>query len=142
MVTQKLRVVQSNEMGFPSIVDDECLSGLKSLTAKEEKTQNTLRKTLFILKRRDGFRDFAVLDSVYDHYRDEDRKYALNIFSIPIVLCDQALMVHLISRNGRTPLERRMRSVDLNLGCNRYLFLSNTPLFEILYQGKVRDLSC
>jgi len=85
-------------MGFPSAVGDECWSGLKSFTAREENTRSTLRKTLFILKRRDGLRDFAVFDSEYDHYRDEDRKYVFNIVSTPIVLRDQEMMVHLMSR--------------------------------------------
>jgi len=98
MVAQKLRVIQFNEMGFPSGVGDPCWSGLKSFTAKEEKTGNTLRKTLFILKRKGGLRDFAVFDSEYDHFRDEDRKYVFRIVSMPIVLRDQELMVHLMSR--------------------------------------------
>ena len=98
MVDSKLRVIQSNEMGFPSAVGDQCWSGLKSFTAKEEKTGCTLRKTLFILKRKDGLRDFAVFDSEYDHFRDEDRKYVFEIVSKPIVLRDQDRMVHLMSR--------------------------------------------
>ena len=85
-------------MGFPSAVGDECWSGLKSFTAKEEKTGSTLRKTLFILKRKDGLRDFAVFDSEYVDYRDEDRKYVFEIVSGLTVLCDQELMVHLMSR--------------------------------------------
>ena len=98
MVAVKLRVIQSNEMGFPSGVGDPCWSGLKSFTAKEEKTGCTLRKTLFILKRKDGLRDFAVFDSEYDHFRDEDRKYVFKIALKPIVLRDQDMMVHLMSR--------------------------------------------
>jgi len=98
MFAQKLRVIQSNEMGFPSAIRDECWSGLKSFTAKEQKTKSTLRKTLFILKRRDCLRDLAVFDSEYDDYRDEDRKYVFKILSVPIVLRDQEMMVHLMSR--------------------------------------------
>jgi len=98
VVAAKLRVIQSNEMGFPSAVGDQCGSGLKSFTAKEEKTKSTLRKTLFIFKRRGGLRDFAVFDSVYDDYHDEDRKYVFKILSVPIVLRDQEMMVHLMSR--------------------------------------------
>ena len=98
MVAQKLRVIQSNEMGFPSGVGDPCWSGLKSFTAKEEKCDQTLRKTLFILKRSDGLRNFAVFNSVYDYFRDEDRKYVFKIVSAPIVLRDQDRMVHLMSR--------------------------------------------
>ena len=98
MIALKLRVIQSNEMGFPSSVGDQCWSGLKSFTAKEKTIGQTLRKTLFILKRRDGLRDFAVFDSEYDHYRDEDRKYVFKIVSTPTVLRDQEMMVHLMSR--------------------------------------------
>lgn len=85
-------------MGFPCAVGDRCWSGLKSFTAKEEKTGCTLRKTLFIFKRKDGLRDFAVFDSEYDQFRDEDGKYVFEIASKPIVLRDQELMVHLMSR--------------------------------------------
>jgi len=88
MVAQKLRVIQSNEMGFPSAVGDECWSGLKSFTAKEKNKGQTLQKTLFILKRKDGLRDFAVFDSEYDHFRDENRKYVCKILSAPVVLRD------------------------------------------------------
>lgn len=85
-------------MGFPSAVRDECWSGLKSFTAKEEKTGSTLRKTLFISKRRDVFRDFAIFDSEYDDYRYEDGKYVFKIVSVLIMLRDQKIMVHLMSR--------------------------------------------
>ena len=98
MVSQKLRVIQSNDKGFPSAIGDRCWSGLKSFTAKEEKIGNTLRKTLFILKRKDGLRDFAVFDSSFICFRDADRKYVFEIASKPIVLCDQDMMVHLMSR--------------------------------------------
>ena len=98
MVAQKLRVIQSNEMGFPSAVGDQCWSGLKSFTAKEKNNGQTLRKTLYILKRKDGLRDFAVFDSVFVDFRDADRKYVFEIVSAPIVLRDQDTMVHLMSR--------------------------------------------
>ena len=98
MGAQKLRVIQSNEMGFPSGVGDPCWSGLKSFTAKEEKSHQTIRKTLFILKRGYGLRDFAVFDSSFTCFRDADRKYVFEITSKPIVLRDQRLMVHLMSR--------------------------------------------
>jgi len=98
VVAAKLRVIQSSELGFPSVVGDQCWSGLKSFTAKEEKIGNTLRKTLFILKRKDGLRDFAVFDSSFICFRDADRKYVVEIASKPIVLRDQELMVHLMSR--------------------------------------------
>lgn len=85
-------------MGFPSAVGDLCWSGLKCFTAMEEKSGSTLRKTLFFLKRKDGLRDFAVFDSEYVDYRDKDRKYVFEIISDPVVLRDQDLRVHLMSR--------------------------------------------
>ena len=91
-VAQKLRVIQSNEMG------NQCWSALKSFTAKEEKSGLTLRKTLFILKRSNGLRDFAVFESVFNHFRETDRKYVFEITSAPIALRDQTMMVHLMSR--------------------------------------------
>ena len=98
MVAHKLRVIQSNEMGFPSAVGDKCWSGLKSFTTKEKNNDPTLRKTLFILKRRDGLRDFAVFESVFVRYREKDRKYVFEITSTPVALRDQTMMVHLMSR--------------------------------------------
>ena len=98
MVSQKLRVIQSNERGFPSAVKDRCWSGLKSFTTKEEKTKNTLRKTPFILKRSDGLRDFAVFESVYIDFREIDKKFIFEIRTKPIALRDQSMMVHLMSR--------------------------------------------
>ena len=98
MVAQKLRVIQSNEMGLPSAVGDRCWSGLKSFTVRDERYGATLRKTLFIWKRSDGLRDFAVFKSVFDHFRDADRKYVFEITSASVVLRDQSMMVHLMSR--------------------------------------------
>ena len=98
MVAQKLRVIQSNEMGFSSAIGNQCWSGLKSFTAKEEKSGSTLRKTLFILKKSDGLRDFAMFGSVFDHFRDADRKYVVEIASAPVALRDQSMMVYLMSR--------------------------------------------
>ena len=98
MVAQKLRVIQSNEMGFPSAIGNQCWSGLKSFTAKEEKSGSTLRKTLLILKRSDGLRDFAVFESVFVRFRESDRKYVFDITSVPIALRDQTVMVHPMSR--------------------------------------------
>jgi hypothetical protein len=98
MVAQKLRVIQSNEMGFPSAIGNQCWSGLKSFTAKEEKSGLTLRKTLFILKRPNGLRDFAVFESVFNDFRETDRKYVFEITSAPIALRDQSMMVHWMSR--------------------------------------------
>ena len=98
MVTQKLRVIQFNEIGFLFAIGNQCWSGLKSFTAKEEKFGETLRKTLFILKRSSGLRDFAVFESVFNHFRETDRKYVFEITSAPIALRDQTMMVHLMSR--------------------------------------------
>ena len=88
MVAPKLRVIQSSEMGFPSAIGDQCWSGLKSFTAKEEKSGSTHRKTLFILKRSDGLRIFAVFESVFNYFRENDRKYVFEITSAPIALQD------------------------------------------------------
>ena len=98
MVAQKLRVIQSNEMGFPSAIGNQCWSGLKSFTAKEEKSGSTLRKTLFILERFDDLRAFAVFESVFVRFRKDNRKYVFEITSLPIALRDQTMMVHLMSR--------------------------------------------
>ena len=98
VLLEKLRVIQSNERGFPSASDPECWSGLKSFTASEERSGSTNRKTLFILKRSDGLRDFAVFTSVLDRYLDEEKKYVFRIIDAPIVLRDQSFMVHLMSR--------------------------------------------
>ena len=98
MVAQKLRVIQSNEMGFPYAIGNQCWSCLKSFTAKEEKSGSTLRKTLFIRKRSNGLRDFAVFESVFVRLRENDRKYVFEITSVSIALRDQTMMVHLMSR--------------------------------------------
>ena len=73
-------------------------SVLWSGVTQEEKTGSTLRKILFILKRKDGLRDFAVFDSEYVDYRDENKKYVFEIISVPIFLRDQDMMVHMMSR--------------------------------------------
>ena len=104
----KLRVIQSNDMGFPLSVYDECWSGLKSFAAREEKSKTTLRKTLFILKRNDGLRDFSVFDSEYLTYRSSDKKYVFRVISKPVVLRNQECMVHLISRK-----DIKLAAVDL-----------------------------
>ena len=103
MVAQKLRVIQSNEMGFPSAVGDQCWSGLKSFTAKEKNNGQTLREILFILKRKDGLCDFAVFDSEYDNFRDEDTKYVFEIASKPIVLRDLDMMVQILVQMAKSP---------------------------------------
>lgn len=83
MLARKLRVIQSCEMGFPSAVGDQCWSGLRSFAAKEEMTASTLRKTLSIMKRRDGLRDLAVFDFDYNYFRNEDRKCLFRLFLHP-----------------------------------------------------------
>ncbi|MEA5475973.1 hypothetical protein VB716_17295 [Synechococcus sp. CCY9201] len=98
MVAPKLRVIQSNEMGFPSRIGSQRWSGLKSFTAKEINNGQTLRKTLFMLKCRDGLRDFAVFDSVFVDFRDAYQKYVFEIVSTPNILRDQDVMMHLMSR--------------------------------------------
>jgi len=108
MTYLKLRVIQSNEMGFPLAVDDQCWSGLKSFTAKEEASGATQRKTLFILKRSDGLRDFAVFESVFLKFRNSDKKYVFEVISKPVVLKDQECMVHLMSRK-----DVKLAAVDL-----------------------------
>lgn len=79
-------------------IGNRCCSGLKSFTAKEEKTKTTKRKTLLFLKRSDGLCDFAVFESVFDHFRERDRKYIFEITSVSIALRDQEMMMHLMSR--------------------------------------------
>ena len=98
MVAQQLRVIWSNEMGFPSELGNECWSGIKSFAAKEAKSGSTIRKTLFILKRSDGLREFAVFESAFNHFREVHRKYVFEITPAPIALRDQTMMVHLLSR--------------------------------------------
>ncbi len=83
-------------------------SGLKSFTAQVEKKGCALRKTLFILKCKDGPNDFAVFDSEYDYFRDEDRKYVFNIVFVSIVLRDQDRVGHLMSRK-----EIKLATVEL-----------------------------
>ena len=95
-------------MGFPLSVDDECWSGLKSFTAREEKSKTTLRNTLFILKHNDGLRDFSVFDSEYLAYRSSDKKYVFRVISKPVVLRDQECMAHLMSRK-----DIKLAAVDL-----------------------------
>ena len=85
-------------MEFPSAIGNQCWSGFKSFTAKEEKSGSTLRKTLFILKRSDGLCDFAVFESVFNHFRETDGKYVFEITSAPVALQRQIMMVHLMSR--------------------------------------------
>ena len=98
MVAQKLRVIQSNEMGFPSAIGNQCWFGLKSFTVKEEKFGKTFRKTPFILKRSRGLRDFAMFESVFKYFIETDRKYVFEITSVSIALRDQTMMVYLMSR--------------------------------------------
>ena len=122
MLLEKLRVIQSNERGFPSASDPECWSGLKSFTASEERSGSTHRKTLFILKRDDGLRDFAVFTSVFHRYVDQEKKYVFKVIDAPIVLRDQSFMVHLMSRKdaklAAVELVEKMGSVEQSDGFN------------------------
>ena len=88
----------SSQDVFPSAIGNQCWSGLKSFTAKEERSGLTVRNTLFILKRSDGLRDFAVFESVFLYFKANDRKYIFEIISTPIALRHQTMMVHLMSR--------------------------------------------
>ena len=100
-----LRVIQSNDQGWVYKVGDHCWSGLKSF---RDKDKFELRRTLFIFKRADGLRDFAVFDSVYTDKRDAENKYIFEVKTKPMVLKDQELMVHLMSRK-----EDKLAAVDL-----------------------------
>ena len=68
-----------------------------------------LRKTLFILIRSDRLRDFAVFNSEYGYFPDDDRKYVVKIVSLPIMLCHQVQMVCLMSRKDVVAPERRTK---------------------------------
>ena len=105
MPSPPLRVIQSNDQGWVSKVGDHCWSGLKSFSAKDK---STIRKTLFIFKRNDGFRDFAVFDSVYTGRRNAENKYIFKVTTMPLVLKDQDFMVHLMSCK-----EDKLTAVDL-----------------------------
>ena len=63
---------------------------------------------MFIFKRRDGLRDFAVFESVFVRYREKDGKYVFKVTSDPVVLRDQSTMVHLMSRK-----DIKLAAVDL-----------------------------
>ena len=39
-----------------------------------------------------------MFESVFNHFRETDRKYVFEITSAPIALRDQTMMVHLMSR--------------------------------------------
>ena len=39
-----------------------------------------------------------MFESVFDHFRDADRKYVFEVTSTPVSLRDQTMMVHLMSR--------------------------------------------
>ena len=83
MASSLLRVIQSNDNGWVSKVGDQCWSGLKSF---REKDGFALRRTLFICKRTDGLRVFAVFDSVYTDKRDAENKYIFEVKTKPLVL--------------------------------------------------------
>jgi len=95
--TDLLRVVQSNNNGWVSKKGDKCWSGLKSF---RDADASTLRRTLFIFKRTDGKRDFAVFDSKWTGYKNADNKYVYEVTSPPITLKDPDFFVHLMSPRG------------------------------------------
>jgi len=95
--TDLLRVVQSNNNGWVSKKGDKCWSGLKSF---RDADASTLRRTLFIFKRTDGKRDFAVFDSKWTGYKNADNKYVFEVTSPPITLKDSDFFVHLMSPRG------------------------------------------
>ena len=92
--SSKLRVIQSNNNGYPKVIKDRCWSGLKSFTADNEKET---RYTLFIFKRKDGCRDLSCFDSMWTGEIDNDNKYIFEVTSPPKVLMDANIMVHLMS---------------------------------------------
>jgi hypothetical protein len=97
MASQLLRVIQSNNNGWVSKKGDKCWSGLKSFRGKDK---TTLRRTLFIFKRHDGKRDFALFDSEWTGCKNAEGKYVFEIVSRPIVLRDSDFFVHLMSPKG------------------------------------------
>ena len=104
-VSGKLRVIQSNNNGYPKVIEDRCWSGLKSFTAGNEKE---IRYTLFIFKRKDGCRDLSCFYSVWTGKIDNDNKYIFEVTSLPKVLIDANIMVHLMS-----PKDVKLEAVDL-----------------------------
>mgnify|MGYP007096448175 CR=1 FL=1 len=94
MCSRLLRVIQSNNNGWVSQKGDRCWSGLKSF---RDQDKSTLRRTLFIFKRIDGKRDFALFDSEWTGMKNAENKFVFEIVSKPIVLKDSEFFVHLMS---------------------------------------------
>ncbi len=94
MASQLLRVIQSNNNGWVSKKGDRCWSGLKSF---RDKDQSTLRRTLFVFRRSDGKRDFALFDSVWTGCKNAEDKYVFEIVSAPVILRGSEFFVHLMS---------------------------------------------
>ena len=49
-----------------------------------------------------------MFESVFDHFDKKDGKYVFKVISDPVVLCDQSMMVHLMSRK-----DIKLAAVDL-----------------------------
>jgi hypothetical protein len=94
MAAQLLRVIQSNNNGWVSKKGEHCWSGLKSF---RDKDKVALRRTLFIFKRSDGKRDFALFDSKWTGDKNAEDKYVFEIVSRPVILKDSDFSVHLMS---------------------------------------------
>lgn len=105
MAIPLLRVIQSNNNGWVSMKGEKCWSGLKSF---RDKDGSTLRRTLFIFKRTDGKRDFALFDSKWTGHKNAHDKYVFEIVSRPIVLKNSDLFVHLMS-----PRQIKWEAVEL-----------------------------
>lgn len=115
MIPGTLRVIQSNERGFPTAKGGNCWSGIKSFTNEEEKNKMTLRKTLFILKKQNGLKDLGVFESEYIDFREYDKKYVFEVTSTPKILLDQKILVHLMSC-----LSEKFAAVELVERLGRY----------------------
>ena len=105
MATPLLRVIQSNDNGWVTSKGENCWSGLKSF---RDRDGSTLRRTLFIFKRTDGLRDFAVFDSVFTGKRNAENKYIFEVKINPLILKGSEFFVHLMSRK-----EDKLAAVDL-----------------------------
>jgi hypothetical protein len=105
MVSPLLRVIQSNNNGWVSKKGDKCWSGLKSFRDRDASTR---RRTLFIFKRTDGKRDFALFDSEWTGCKNAEDKYVFEIVSSPVILRSSDFFVHLMS-----PRELKWDAVDL-----------------------------
>ena len=57
------------------------------------------------------FAQFCYVASVFNHFRETDRKYVFEISSAPIALRDQTIMVHLMSRKDAKLAAVELREV-------------------------------